>query len=78
MEHQASRPQVTGWRRNLVVWIDHQGYKQQRHKQCAFNLFTAGVIRRCLVPMAELLGETRDARNFRASADAILQAAVAA
>ena len=33
-------------------------------------------MRRCLVPLAELVGETRDAANFRASADALLKATV--
>jgi hypothetical protein len=60
------------------VWIDHDAFQQQRHKQCAFNLFTAGVLARALVPLAELVGEARDARNFQASADAIEKATVQA
>jgi hypothetical protein len=26
------------------MWIDHQAYRQQRHKQCAFNLYAAAVL----------------------------------
>jgi hypothetical protein len=69
---------VEGWG-VPAVWMDNEAaFQQQRHKKCAFNLFTAGVLRRCLVPMAELLGETRDAANFKASADAVLNATVGA
>jgi hypothetical protein len=66
---------VEGWG-VPAVWMDHDAYQHQRHKQCAFNLFTAGVMRRALVPLAELVGEARDATNFRASADALLKATV--
>jgi hypothetical protein len=67
---------VEGWG-IPTVWMDGpECFQKQRHKQCAFNLFTAGVLRRALVPLAELVGETRDAVNFRASADAILKATV--
>ena len=66
---------VEGWG-VPAVWMDTDAYQQQRHKKCAFNLFTAGVLRRALVPLAQLLGETRDATNFRASAAALLEATV--
>jgi uncharacterized membrane protein len=38
MEHQASRARVTGWRRDLVVWIDHQIYALSKHWLVVFNL----------------------------------------
>jgi uncharacterized membrane protein len=38
LEHHASRPQVTGWKRDLVVWIDHQIYSLTRHWLVVFNL----------------------------------------
>ena len=67
---------VEGWG-VPTVWMDGDAcFQKQRHKQCAFNLFTAGVLREALVPLAELAGEARDAANFRASADALLKAAV--
>ncbi len=67
---------VEGWG-VPTVWMDGTAcFLQQRHKQCAFNLFTAGVLRRALVPLAELAGETRDARRFRTAADALVTATV--
>jgi len=67
---------VEGWG-VPAVWMDNEPcFPEQRHKQCAFNLFTAGVMNDALVPLAELLGESRDARNFAASADAIVAATV--
>ena len=42
---------VDGWG-VPAVWMDTDAYQQQRHKKCAFNLFTAGVLRRALVPLA--------------------------
>jgi hypothetical protein len=69
---------VEGWG-VPAVWIDGTDcFHKPRHKQCAFNLFTAGVMQRALAPLAELVGETRDAINFKASADAILKATVRA
>jgi uncharacterized membrane protein len=41
MEHQASRPQIAGWRRDLVVWLDHQIYALSRHWLAIFNLLIA-------------------------------------
>jgi uncharacterized membrane protein len=38
MEHQASRPQATGWKRDLVVWIDRQIYALSKHWLTIFNL----------------------------------------
>ena len=67
---------VEGWG-VPAVWMDNEAcFSRQRHKQCAFNLFVAGVVRRALVPLAELVGEKRDAQAFTASADALLAATV--
>jgi uncharacterized membrane protein len=38
LEHHASRPQVTGWKRDLVVWIDRQIYSLAKHWLVVFNL----------------------------------------
>ena len=38
MERQERRPQVTGWKRDLVVWIDHQIYSLSKHWLVVFNL----------------------------------------
>ena len=32
------------------VWIDHVAYRQQRHKQCAFNLYAAAMLEHALAP----------------------------
>jgi len=33
------------------VWIDHDAFQQQRHKQCAFNLYTAAMMKNALSPI---------------------------
>jgi uncharacterized membrane protein len=38
MEHQASRPHTTGWKRDLVVWIDRQIYSLSKHWLSVFNV----------------------------------------
>ena len=47
MEQQASRPQVTGWKRDLVIWIDHQIYALAKHWLVVFN-----AVDRALCPAA--------------------------
>jgi len=44
-----------------TVWIDHQAFQQQRHKQCAFNLYTAAMLRAALVPLAAVMNDARAA-----------------
>lgn len=34
------------------VWIDHVAFKQQRHKQCAFNLYAAAMLQNAFAPLA--------------------------
>jgi len=49
------------------VWIDHYAYKQQRHKQCAFNLYAAAMLRHAFAPLAFATGHAAwgtFARNF--------------
>jgi len=59
-----------------TVWIDHNGYKQQRHRQCAFNLYTAAMFSHALAPLAELMGEPERARAYRRSGEELLAATV--
>jgi alpha-L-rhamnosidase len=40
-----------------TVWMDHNAYKQQRHKQCAFNLYAAAMYWHALGPLAALMGD---------------------
>ncbi|MDD8015203.1 MAG: alpha-L-rhamnosidase N-terminal domain-containing protein [Acidobacteriota bacterium] len=39
------------------VWLDHVAYDRQRHKQCAFNLYAAAMLRHALAPLARAFGE---------------------
>ena len=48
------------------VWIDHDAYRQQRHKQCAFNLYAAAMLQYALAPLCRVFGETQ--RSGAASA----------
>lgn len=59
-----------------TVWMDHQAYRRQRHKQCAFNLYAAAMLRHALAPLAEGSGEPERAAQYRQWSDEILAAAV--
>ncbi len=39
------------------VWIDHVAYKQQRHKQCAFNLYAGAAMEHALAPLCRAFGD---------------------
>ncbi|HZO10372.1 MAG TPA: alpha-L-rhamnosidase N-terminal domain-containing protein, partial [Myxococcota bacterium] len=66
---------VEGWG-VPAVWID-DGFQKQRHKLCAFNLFTAGVLKSALAPLAALAGDAAGEKRFAAAADLLTAAAVA-
>jgi alpha-L-rhamnosidase len=59
-----------------TVWIDHQAYREQRHKQCAFNLYTAAMLRAALVPIATVMNDTRAAEAAQDLGGRLHQAAV--
>ena len=40
-----------------AVWIDHDAYKMQRHKQCAFNLYAIAMMKFAFSPLAEAFNE---------------------
>jgi hypothetical protein len=42
-----------------AVWIDHYAYRggRQEHKQCAFNLYAAAMLRHAFAPLAHALGD---------------------
>jgi hypothetical protein len=40
------------------VWIDHVAFKQQRHKQCAYNLYAAAMLQHALAPLCRAFGDT--------------------
>jgi hypothetical protein len=43
------------------VWMDHVAYQQQRHKQCAFNLYAAASMQHALAPLCRAFGHTSQA-----------------
>ncbi len=45
-----------------AVWIDHQAYRRQRHKQCAFNLYAAAMLETALPVLASAFGDDANAR----------------
>ena len=59
-----------------VVWMDHQAYKKQRHKTCAFNLYVAAMLRHALSPMARLCEEKMRANIFEQIGDSLEKAVV--
>ena len=56
--------------------MDHIAYQQQRHKQCAFNLYTAAMLEHALAPLARARGDRRRAEEFARRGRDILAAAV--
>ncbi len=65
---------VEGWG-VPAVWIDNC-FLRPRHKQCAFNLFTAAVLKAALAPIAALAGDPAEEKRWAAAGDALLAAAV--
>jgi len=45
------------------VWMDHIAYQQQRHKQCAFNLYTAAAMEDALGPICRAFGNNSQAES---------------
>ncbi|MCL2118611.1 MAG: alpha-L-rhamnosidase N-terminal domain-containing protein [Planctomycetaceae bacterium] len=48
-----------------TVWMDHIAFRQQRHKQCAFNLYVAAMLQNALAPLTQAKGDTINALRFR-------------
>lgn len=65
---------VEGWG-VPAVWIDND-YRRPRHKQCAFNLFTAAILDAALAPLAALSGDAAGEKRWRAAAADLRTAAV--
>jgi hypothetical protein len=59
-----------------TVWIDHDAYRQPRHKQCAFNLYAAAMYRHALSPLARAFGEPQRAEQLSRLGDELLAATV--
>lgn len=39
------------------VWIDHNAYRHQRHKHCAFNLYAAHMFKDAFAPLCDVFGK---------------------
>jgi len=59
------------------VWIDHIAYQQQRHKQCAFNLYAAAMLEHALAPICEAMGNGDRAAAVRKIGRTLRRKAVA-
>lgn len=55
-----------------TVWLDHDAYTRQRHKQCCFNLYVVGMLREAYCPFCELFGESEEGEHAAALADRLL------
>jgi len=58
------------------VWIDHDAYRQQRHKQCAFNLYAAAMFQHAFASLCRVCGETQRAEAASAFGRQLKVAAV--
>ena len=57
---------VEGWG-VPAVWIDN-GFARPRHKQLAFNLFTAAILKTAMAPIAALAGDPAGEKGWAAAA----------
>jgi alpha-L-rhamnosidase len=58
------------------VWIDHDAYQKQEHKQCAFNLMVAAMLKNAYAGLAQALGETEAAAQACGIAKSIEEAVI--
>ncbi|MBF8294571.1 MAG: alpha-L-rhamnosidase [Bacteroidetes bacterium] len=47
------------------LYIDHNAFKRQRHKQCSFNLYTAAMLENALAPLCDAFGDAQWAEAAR-------------
>lgn len=60
-----------------TVWIDHDAYQRQRHKQCAFNLYAAGMLTHALPALCRAHGDEEEATVAEAFGASLLDATIA-
>jgi hypothetical protein len=58
------------------VWIDHNAYKLQRHKQCAFNLYAAAMLGNPLSFLCRTFGESQWEAKIRGIGQEIHEATI--
>ncbi len=61
-----------------TVWMDHNGFQQQRHKRCAFNLYVIAMLRDAMAPLARAFADAPVAERAETLAARLHAAAVAA
>jgi alpha-L-rhamnosidase len=59
-----------------IVWMDHQAYRAQNHKQCAFNLYAAGMLKHAFAPLCRAFGDEKKAQDAERFSDSVHQACV--
>lgn len=59
-----------------TVWMDHNAYKKQRHKQCAFNLYAAAMMQYALAPLCVAMQQNALAERVTQEGKALLAATV--
>jgi hypothetical protein len=59
-----------------AIWLDHDAYGKQRHKQCAFNLYVSAMLSNALAPLCRVFGETEKERSALSFSEEVLAAAI--
>lgn len=58
------------------VWMDHIAYQMQRHKQCAFNLYTSAMCINALAPLCRAFSQNKKATEIEQFGKELLQATI--
>ena len=58
------------------VYIDHEAYKQTKHKQLALNLYIVAMCRNALSTLCQAFGDTQKADEINQYAADILQGCI--
>jgi alpha-L-rhamnosidase len=58
------------------LYIDHNAFKQQKHKQCSFNLYTSAMALHALAPLCDAFGDRRWGETAREFGAGLLKSAV--
>lgn len=58
------------------VWIDHQAFHQQRHKQCPFNLYVSAMCIHALAPLCEAFGDKKQAKEIKSFGEELIKATI--
>lgn len=61
---------------SAAVWMDHDAYLAQHHKQCAFNLYAAAMLNDALAPLARAMGAPERAEELAGLGSALIDATI--